>query len=93
MSSDKISPFLLAQQSIFEFLCGASQRDGSRFDPHLVPFCKEFAGSQGMRGFSPGTPASSHRQKNMHVRLIGVSKIVLRSECVVVCLVCLCVAL
>ena len=27
-----------------------------------------------MRGFSPGTPASSHRQ-NMHVRLIGVSKL------------------
>ena len=28
-----------------------------------------------MRGFSPGTPASSHRPKNMHVRLIGDSKL------------------
>jgi len=29
-----------------------------------------------MRGFSPGTPASSHHfKKNMHVRLIGVSKL------------------
>jgi len=39
-----------------------------------------------MRGFSPGTPASSNmhvfgQSENMHVRLIGVSKIVLRSEC------------
>ena len=25
--------------------------------------------------FSPGTPASSHRPKNMHVRLIGDSKL------------------
>jgi len=31
--------------------------------------------------------------KNMHVSLIGVCKIVLRSVCVVVCLICLCVAL
>ena len=35
-----------------------SQREGSRFDPHLGPFCVEFA-----CGFSPGTPASSHRPK------------------------------
>ena len=28
-----------------------------------------------VRGFSPGTLASSHRPKNMHVRLIGVSKL------------------
>ena len=28
-----------------------------------------------MRGFSPGTPASSHHPKNMHVRLIGDSKL------------------
>jgi len=34
-----------------------------------------------MRGFSPGTTASSHCPKNMHVRLIGDSKIVPRSEC------------
>ena len=32
-------------------------------------------------GFSPGTPASSHCPKIMHVRLIGDSKIVLRREC------------
>jgi len=31
--------------------------------------------------------------KNMHVRLIGTPIIVLRSVCVVVCIVCLCVAL
>ena len=30
-----------------------------------------------MRGFCPGTPASSHRPKNMHVRLIGDSKLTL----------------
>jgi len=28
-----------------------------------------------MRGFSPGTPASSHCPKNMHVRLTGDSKL------------------
>ena len=28
-----------------------------------------------MRGFSPGTPASSHRPKNMHVRLTGDSEL------------------
>ena len=39
----------------------ASQREGSRFDPHLGPFCVEFACF--LHGFSPGTPASSHRQK------------------------------
>jgi len=47
-----------------------------------------------MRGFSPGTPASSHRPKNMHVRLIGfstkLSLVVSVSVCVVVCLLCLC---
>ena len=46
-----------------------------------------------LSGYSSFLPPS----KNMHVRLIGVSKIVLRSECelvcVVICLVCLCVAL
>ena len=36
---------------------------------HLLPVC--------MRGFSPGTPASSHHQ-SMHVRLIGDSKLTLR---------------
>ena len=36
----------------------------------------EFACSpQCMRRFSPGTPASSHRPKNMHVGLIGDSKL------------------
>ena len=42
-----------------------------------------------MRGFSPGTLASSHCPKNMHVRLIGDSKLslgVIVSVCVVVCL-------
>jgi len=38
-----------------------------------------------MHGFSPGSPASSHRPKNMHVRLIGDSKIVLKSEYERVC--------
>ena len=46
-----------------------------------------------LSGYSGFLPLS----KNMHVRVIGVSKIVLKSECecvcVVVCLVCLPVAL
>jgi len=46
-----------------------------------------------LSGYSGFLPPS----KNMHVRLTGVSKTVPRSECervcVVVCLVCLCVAL
>ena len=58
----------------------ASQQEGSRFNSRLEPFCVELARSVCslcMRGFSPGTPASSYRPKT----LIGVSKIILRSEC------------
>jgi len=62
----------------------ASQQEGSRFHPHLGPFCVEFAcsprvcvGSLWVLRLPPTT------QK--HVRLIGVSKIVLRSECDRVC--------
>ena len=55
----------------------ASQREGFRFDPHLGPFCVEFAcvcvGSLRVLRLPPTV------QK--HVRLIGDSKIVLRSEC------------
>jgi len=54
----------------------ASQRKGSRFNSRLGPFCVEFAF---MRGFSGGTLTSS-MSKYLHVRLIGVSDIVLRSE-------------
>ena len=58
----------------------ASQREGSRFNSHLGPFCVEFVcsprvcvGSLRYSGFLPPP-------KNMHVGLIGDSKIVLRSE-------------
>ena len=53
--------------------------------------------SESVPGSTPGWglsvfPGFLPPSKNMHVRLIGVSKIVPRSEhgCVVVCLICLC---
>ena len=58
----------------------ASQREGSRFNLHLGPFCVEFACSVWvLSGYF--LPLS----KSMHVRLIGVSKFVLRRS-VCVCL-------
>jgi len=65
---------------------------------HLVPFlawaflCGVCMSSLWMHGFSLGTPASS---KNMHIRLIGVSKLSIGESvwCMVVRLVCLSVAL
>ena len=62
----------------------ASQQEGSRFNSLLGPFCVEFACSPRVCGSSLWLlwlPLS----KNMHVRLIGVSKIVLTSECEHVC--------
>ncbi len=52
----------------------ASQQEGSGFKPTgpLGPFCVEFVCSC-LRGFSPGTPASSHNPKTC--RLIGDSKL------------------
>ena len=53
----------------------ASQRECSRFYPHLGPFCVEFACSPVyawvLSGYSGFFPLS----KNMHVRLIGDSKL------------------
>jgi len=62
-------------------IAAVSQREGSRFDPHLGPFCfclhvlPVYAWVPSV--YSDLLPLS----KNMHVRLIGDSKIVLRSEC------------
>ena len=57
-----------------------SQQEGSRFDPHLGPFCVEFVCSprvcvgslRVLSGYSGFLPPS---KKNMHVRLIDDSKL------------------
>ncbi len=58
----------------------ASQQEGSEFEPtgRLEPLCVEFVCGVCMfslRGFSPGTLASSHNPKNTQVRLTGDSKL------------------
>ena len=61
----------------------ASQREGSRFNSRLGAFlCGVCMFSPCMRGFSPVLRLP---YKNNHVRLIDVSKIVLRRECKRVC--------
>jgi len=52
-----------------------SQREGSRFDPHLGPFCVESACSPRVCVGSLQVLRLPPVQKNMHVRLIGVSKL------------------
>ena len=78
----------------------ASQREVSRFNSWLGPFCVAFACSPRVCVDSLRVLRLPPTVQNMHVRLIGVSKVSLKlslgvsvSMCVVVCLVCLCVAL
>ena len=63
----------------------ASQQEGSRFNSRLRPFCVEFACSPRVCIGSLWVLRLPPTVKNMHVRLIGVSKIVLWSECERVC--------
>jgi len=74
----------------------ASQQEGPKFDSRLGHFCVEFACSPRVCMYSLQVLQLPPTSKGMHVRLIGVYKLFLGvsvSLCVVVCLVCLCVAL
>ncbi|KAK3550379.1 hypothetical protein QTP86_025206 [Hemibagrus guttatus] len=76
----------------FEFKVGgtgstsASHLQGWGFDSHLRRVCVEFACSPRASGVSSGFSGFLPRSKDMHCRLIGISK--LSGVCVCVCVPC-----
>lgn len=57
---DKLSSDLVGRHRGAVVSPDAPQQKGRKFNPNLAPFCVEFAC---LRGFSPGTAASSHSRK------------------------------